>query len=51
MTTNTPASARSLAQRVPPITRSARACTALTKPRVVSLIVCTARRAVCGAAC
>ena len=42
MTTYTPASARSLAQRLTPIARSARAYYALTKPRVVSLIVLTA---------
>jgi len=42
MATYTPASARSLAQRLAPIARSARAYYALTKPRVVSLIVFTA---------
>src|SRR3972149_2451569 len=42
MTTYTPASARSLAQRLAPIARSARPYSALTKPRVVSLIVFTA---------
>ncbi|TAK42470.1 MAG: protoheme IX farnesyltransferase [Betaproteobacteria bacterium] len=42
MTTYTSASARSLAQRLAPIARSARAYYALTKPRVVSLIVFTA---------
>jgi protoheme IX farnesyltransferase len=42
MTTYTSASARSLAQRLGPCARSARAYYALTKPRVVSLIVFTA---------
>ena len=42
MTTYPSASARSLAQRLAPLARSARAYYALTKPRVVSLIVFTA---------
>ncbi len=42
MTAYTSAAARSLAQRLAPIARSARAYYALTKPRVVSLIVFTA---------
>jgi protoheme IX farnesyltransferase len=42
MTAYTSASARSLAQRLAPMARRARAYYALTKPRVVSLIVFTA---------
>ncbi|TAK39421.1 MAG: protoheme IX farnesyltransferase [Betaproteobacteria bacterium] len=42
MTAYTSAAARSLAQRLAPFARSARAYYALTKPRVVSLIVFTA---------